>query len=81
MWKIKFSAYLTMLGLIDCCTPEFASALPAKGKDTFYLTSNKGKNWANAVRKNKKTMMQLTLSWAKVAQLNKLNRVARANKE
>ncbi len=44
-------------------TLEFASELPAKEKDTFNLTSNnKGKNWANAVRKNKKTMMQFALS-------------------
>jgi hypothetical protein len=52
MWKIKFSAHLTMLGLEDCLTPEFASELPSKEKDTFDLTSNKGKNWANAVKKN-----------------------------
>jgi hypothetical protein len=39
--KIKFSAYLAMLGLKDCFMPEFASKLPAKEKDTFDLTSNK----------------------------------------
>jgi hypothetical protein len=81
MWKIKFSAHLTMLGLKDCRTPEFASELPAKEKDTFDLTSNKGKNWANAARKNKKTMMQFALSWTKVAQLNKLNCATRVNKD
>ncbi len=81
MWKIKFSAHLTMLGLKDCLTPEFASELPAKEKDTFNLTSNKGKNWANAVRKNKKTMMQFALSWTKVAQLNKINLATRADKD
>ena len=62
MWKIKFSAHLAMLGLKDCLTLEFASELPAKEIDTFDLTSNKGKNWATTVRKNKKTMMQFTLS-------------------
>jgi hypothetical protein len=50
MWKIKFSAHLTMLGLEDCLMPEFASELPAKEKDTFNLTSDEGKNWENAVR-------------------------------
>jgi hypothetical protein len=70
-----------MLGLKDCLTPKFASELPAKEKDTFDLTSNKGKNWANTVRKNKKTMTQFTLSWTKVAQLNKLNHATRANKD
>ncbi len=50
-------SYLTVLGLKDCLTPEFASELPAKEKGTFDLTSQEKKNWANAVRKNKKTMM------------------------
>ncbi len=81
MWKIKFSAHLTMLGLKDCRMPEFASECPANEKDTFDLTSNKGKNWANAVRKNKKTMMQFALSWTKVAQLSKLICATRANKD
>jgi hypothetical protein len=81
MWKIKYSAHSTMLGLKDCLTPEFASELPAKEKDTFDLTPGKGKNRANAVRKNKKTMMQCTLSLTKVAQLNKLNCATRANKD
>jgi hypothetical protein len=70
-----------MLGLKDCLTPEFASELPAKEKDTFNLTSDKGKNWVNAVRKNKKTMMQFALSWTKVAQSNKLNCATRADKD
>jgi hypothetical protein len=81
MWKIKFSAHLTMLGLKNCLTPDFASEIPSKEKDTFYLTSNKGKNLANAVRKNKKTMMQFALSWARVAQLNKLNCATRVDKD
>ncbi len=81
MWKIKFSAHLTMLGLEDCLTLEFLSELPAKEKDKLDLTSNKGKNWENTVRKNKKTMMQFTLSWMNVAQLNKLNCSTRANKD
>jgi hypothetical protein len=79
--EIKFSAHLTMLGLKDCRIPKFASELPAKEKDTFDLTSNKGKNLANAVKKNKKTMMQFALSWTKVAQLNKLNHATRADKD
>jgi hypothetical protein len=65
LWKIKFSAHLTMLGLKDCLTPEFVNELLAKEKDTFDLTSNKGTNCANAVRKNKKTMMQFSHSWTK----------------
>ncbi len=81
MWKIKFSAHLTMMGLKDCLTPEFASELPAKEKDTFNLTSNKGKNWANGVRKKKKTMMQFVLSPTKVSQLSKLNCATRADKD
>ncbi len=44
MWKIKFGVHLTMLRLKDCLTPEFASELPAKEKDTFDLTSDEGKN-------------------------------------
>jgi hypothetical protein len=40
--------------LKDCLTPKFASELSSKEEDTFDLTSNKGKNWANLVRKNKK---------------------------
>ncbi len=81
MWKIKFVAHLTMMGLKDCLTLEFASELPSKEKDTFDLTSHKGKNWANAVKKNKKMMMQFVLSWIKVAGLNKLNCATRANKD
>jgi hypothetical protein len=69
-----------MLGLKDCLTLAFASELPSKEKETFGLTFDKGRNWANAVRKNKKTMMQFLLSWTKVAQLNKLNIATRANK-
>jgi hypothetical protein len=49
------------MGLEDCLTPKFASELPSTEKDTFDSTSNEGKNRANAVRKNKKTMMQFTL--------------------
>jgi hypothetical protein len=60
---------------------RFAGELPVKEKDTSDLTSDKGKNWANAVRKNKKTMTQCVLSWTKVAQLNKLNHATRANKD
>jgi hypothetical protein len=53
---------LTMLGLEDCLTPEFATEFPEKEKDTFDLTSNEGKNWANTVRKSKKSMMIFALS-------------------
>ncbi len=81
LWKINFSAHMAMLGLKDCFTLDFSSKLPAKKKDTFDLTSDKGKNWKNTARKNKKTMMQITLSWTKVAQLNKLNRATRAKKD
>jgi hypothetical protein len=81
MWKIKFNAHVTMLGLKECFTPEFASELPPKGKEAFNLTTDEGKNSANTVKKNKKAMMQFALSWTKVAYLNKLNRATRANKD
>jgi hypothetical protein len=32
MWKMKFIAHGTMLGLGECFMPEFASELPPKGK-------------------------------------------------
>jgi hypothetical protein len=70
-----------MLGLEECFAPEFASELPPKEKEAFNLTTDKGQNWANAVKKNKKAMMQFALSWTKVAQLNKLNCATRANKD
>jgi hypothetical protein len=81
MWKIKFNAHVTMLGLEECFTPEFSSELPPKEKEAFNLTTDKGKNWANTVKKNKKAMMQFALSWTKVAQLNKLNYATRADKD
>ncbi len=70
-----------MLGLKDCLTQEFTSELPSKKKDTFDLIYDKGKNWANAIRKNKKTMKQFVLSWTADAQLNKLNRATRAKND
>jgi hypothetical protein len=57
MWKIKYTAHMVMLGLDDALDPDFEEELPTKGKDTFDLTSNEGKNWTNAVKKNKKVMM------------------------
>ncbi len=81
MWKIKFNAHVTMLGLKECFTPEFASELPPKEKEAFNLTTDKGNNWTYAVKKNKKAMMQFALFWMKVAQLNKLNHATRANKD
>ncbi len=81
IWKIKFIAHVTMLGLEECFTLEFASELPPKEKEAFDLTTDEGKNWANAIKKNKKAMMQFALSWMKVAQLNKLNCATRANKD
>jgi hypothetical protein len=32
MWKIKFNAHVTMMGLKECFMPEFASELPLKEK-------------------------------------------------
>ncbi len=81
MWKIKYTAHMVMLGLDDAFNPDFEEELPMKEKYTFNLTSNEGKNWANAVKKNKKAMMQFTLSFMKVAQLNKLNCAGRTNKD
>jgi hypothetical protein len=62
MWKIKFNAHVTMVGLEECFTLEFASELPPKEKEAFDLTTDKGKNWANTVKKNKKATMQFALS-------------------
>ncbi len=81
MWKIKYTAHMVMLGLDDALDPDFEEELSTKEKDTFDLTSNEGKNWANTVKKNKKAMMQFVLSFTKVAQLNKLNRAGRTNKD
>jgi hypothetical protein len=81
MWKIKFIAHVTMLGLKECFTPEFASELPPKEKEGFDLTTDNKKNWENAVKKNKEAKMQFALSWTKVAQLNKLNCATRADKD
>ncbi len=81
MWKIKYTAHMVMLGLDDALDPDFEEELPTKEKDTFDLTSDEGKNWANAVKKNKKAMMQFALSFTKVAQMNKLNRAGRTNKD
>jgi hypothetical protein len=65
MWKIKYTAHMLMLGLDDALNLDFKKELPAKEKDTFDLTSGKGKNWANAVKKNKEAMMQFALSFKK----------------
>jgi hypothetical protein len=81
MWNIKYTAHMVMLGLDDALNPEFKRELPTKEKDTFNLTSNEGKNWANAVKENKKAMMQFAFSLTKVAQLNKLNCAGRTNKD
>jgi hypothetical protein len=79
MWKIKYTVHMVMLGLDDTLNPDFERELPTKEKDTFNLIPDEGKNWANAVKKNKKAMMQFTLSFTKVAQLNKLNHAGRTN--
>jgi hypothetical protein len=50
-------------------------------KKRLDLTTDEGKNWTNAVKKNKKAMMQFALSWLKVAHLNKLNRATSADKD
>jgi hypothetical protein len=81
MWKIKYQAHMVMLRIEEALTPDFASKLPAKEKEVFNVTTEQGQKWANAVNKNKKAMMQFTLSFQKVAQLNKLNRASRANKD
>ncbi len=81
MLKIKYTAHMVMLGLDDALNPDFKRELPTKEKDTFNLTSNEGKNWANVVKKNKKAIMQFPLSFTKVAWLNKLNHAGRTNKD
>jgi hypothetical protein len=53
MWKINFNVHVTMLGLKECFTPEFASELPPKEKEASDLTTDEGMNWANTVKKNK----------------------------
>jgi hypothetical protein len=57
MWKIKYVSHMVMLGLDDALDSDFEEELPTKEKDTFNLTSDKEKNWANPVKKNKKAMM------------------------
>jgi len=81
MWKIKFLAHATMLGLEECFTSEFEDELPEKEKDAFHFDTSEGRAHAAAVKKNKKAMMQFALSFQKVAQLNKLNRVTGVNKD
>ncbi len=81
MWKIKFLAHATMLGLEECFTSEFEDELPEKAKDTFNFDTSEGKAHAAVVKKNKKAMMQFAPSFQKVAQLNKLNRATKANKD
>ncbi len=81
MWKIKFLAHATMLGLKECFTSEFKDKLPEKEKDTFNFDTSEGKAHATAVKENKKAMMQFAFSFQKFAQLNKLNRATRANKD
>jgi hypothetical protein len=65
-WKTKYMVHMVMLGLDDALNPDFKRELPTKGKDTFDLTSDEGKNWAYVVKKNKKAMMQFALSFTKV---------------
>ena len=45
------------------------------------MDTSEGRDHAAAVKKNKKAMMQFALSFQKVAQLNKLNRATRVNKD
>ncbi len=71
MWKVKYMAHMVMLGLDDALNPDFEEELPTKEKDTFNLTSDKGKNWANAVKKNNKAMMQFALSFTTAGRTNK----------
>jgi hypothetical protein len=81
MWKIKDQAHMVMLGLEEALSPDFASKFPTKEKEVFNVTTEQGQKWANAVKKNKKAMMQFALSFQKVAQLNKLNPASRTNKD
>ncbi len=67
VWKIKFLAHASMLGLEECFTLEFEDELPEKEKDTFNFDTSEGKAHAAAVKKNKKAMMQFTLFFQKVA--------------
>jgi hypothetical protein len=54
MWKIKYTAHMVILGLDDALNPDFKRELPTKEKDTFDLTSNEGKNWANAEKRTRR---------------------------
>ncbi len=81
MWKVKYTAHMVMLGLDDALDPDFEEELPTKEKDTFDLMSDEVKNWAKAVKKNKKAMMQFALSFTKVAQLNKIICTGITNKD
>ncbi len=79
MWKIKFMAHATMLGLEECYTLEFENVLLDREKGAFDLSTTEGQNHAAAVKKNKKAMMQFAISFTKVAQLNTVNRATRAD--
>ncbi len=81
MWKIKYQAHMVILGLKEILTLDFASKLPAKEKEAFDLTTKQGRKWVNAMKKNKKAMIQFALSFQKVAQSNKLICASRANKD
>jgi hypothetical protein len=47
-------AHMVMLGLDDALNPDFEEELPTKEKDTFDLSSDEGKNWANVVKKSRR---------------------------
>ncbi len=65
MWKIKFLAHATMLGLKECFTSKFEDELPEKKKDAFDFDTSEGRAHAAAVKKNKKAMVQFALSFQK----------------
>ncbi len=49
MWKIKFLAHATTLGLEECFTSEFEDELPEKEKDAFDLDTSEGRAHAAGV--------------------------------
>ncbi len=52
MWKIKFMAHATMLGLEEWYAEEFENELPDRKKSTFDLSTTEGQNHAAAMKKN-----------------------------
>ena len=81
MWKMKLEADQGMKGLFEAFSPDFDKELTAKEKQTLDLSNEDEKKQSQAVKKNKKAMMQLALAFNSVALLNKINCEKRRDKD